>query len=88
MRIAKVVSSILADLGFMNNANGKTICVIARIVLFSRLTTCQCFTTGLRQMGLIEGLSRMKGNFHVRVSGGLGLATAPGYPVEKPEMIV
>jgi hypothetical protein len=31
--------------------------------------------------GLLKGLSRVMGNYHARFLGGLGLATAPGYPV-------
>ncbi len=30
---------------------------------------------------LLGGLSRVMGNYHARFLGGLGLATAPGYPV-------
>jgi hypothetical protein len=29
----------------------------------------------------LKGLSRVMGNYHARFLGGLGLATAPGYPV-------
>ena len=32
---------------------------------------------------LNECLSRMTGNYHARFLGGLGLSTAPGYPVSK-----
>jgi hypothetical protein len=30
---------------------------------------------------MAKGLSRMKGNFHVRFLGGWRVATPPGYPV-------
>jgi hypothetical protein len=33
------------------------------------------------QRWLKKGLSRVMGNYHARFLGGLGLATAPGYPV-------
>jgi hypothetical protein len=29
----------------------------------------------------LKGLSHVMGNYHARFLGGLGLATAPGYPV-------
>ncbi len=32
---------------------------------------------------LLGGLSRVMGNYHARFLGGLGLATAPGYPVHE-----
>jgi len=52
---------------------------------------CQCVSQrGLKfsiagsplcQGWLLKGLSRVMGNYHARFLGGLGLATAPGYPV-------
>jgi hypothetical protein len=29
----------------------------------------------------LKGLTRVMGNYHARLLGGLGLVTAPGYPV-------
>jgi hypothetical protein len=40
-------------------------------------------TTGLPlcRSGPLKGLSCVMGNYHAQFLGGLGLATAPGYPV-------
>jgi len=44
-------------------------------------------TGGPIRARLLGGLSRVMGNYHARFLGGLGLATAPGYPVTLSKFI-
>ncbi len=56
----------------------------------ARATTDQYCQAGLNSRVSLgkaepyEGLSRMKGNFHVRFLGGRGRATARAYPATRP----